>query len=664
MSETDYKYSMSMDMNVLNHLGLNLYSNTSAVVSEVVANSWDADSSKVEITLEPDKIIIKDNGCGMNLQDINQKYLCVGHQKRIKDAVTPKYKRHVMGRKGIGKLSLFSIANDITILTNKDGEKNALRMTTTALVDVVKQNKTYHPEELDIELVDFESNGTTIILKDLKKSRTTALTNYLKRRIARRFSIISKEDSFEVSVNGELITNEDRAYLSKAQFLWYYLKPAEGEKKAQTSDYYLDQCKDSVLNKSFSRDNSFYIDGKKVNIYGWIATSTEPGVLKDESENINRIAIMVRGKMAKEDILPKIESTGLYTKYIFGEIHADFLDDDDMDDIATSSRQDFFDDDVRYVKLLDFIKSEMANIRSIWEEHRGNIGTEEACKYTVINSWYKGLGPDDQKSAKKLFGKINQLTVSSEEKKSLFKHSILAFDSLKLKNELSTLDRIGSENIDAFIQLVGRLDDIEATYYYQIVRQRLAVIQQMKNAVSTGELEKVIQHLLAENLWLLDPSWDRGTESPLVEEAIKTQFDTINAGLSQEEKDARLDIRYKKASKRHVIIELKRGNRTVKSSDLLTQIMKYHSAMVKILESHQITDEPFEIIALIGKKLDGTNFNQTVFDRTVEALKCYNARIMTYDELLLNAESLYQDYLNKHREVEKLNNVLNLLDVD
>ena len=71
-----------------------------------------------------------------------------------------------------------------------------------------------------------------------------------------------------------------------------------------------------------------------------------------------------------------------------------------------------------------------------------------------------------------------------------------------------------------------------------------------------------------------------------------------------------------------------------------------------------------DCIVLIGKKLDGTNFNQTVFDRTVEALKCYNARIMTYDELLLNAESLYQDYLNKHREVEKLDNVLNLLDVD
>lgn len=109
------KYFMKMDMNVLNHLGLNLYSNTSAVISEVVANSWDADATNVAITLSEDCIVIHDDGSGMNLTDINEKYLCVGHQKRVEKAVTSKYHRSVMGRKGIGKLSLFSIANDITI---------------------------------------------------------------------------------------------------------------------------------------------------------------------------------------------------------------------------------------------------------------------------------------------------------------------------------------------------------------------------------------------------------------------------------------------------------------------------------------------------------------------------------------------------------------------
>lgn len=40
------KYTMSLSLNVLNHLGINLYSSIPAVLSEIVANSWDARTTK------------------------------------------------------------------------------------------------------------------------------------------------------------------------------------------------------------------------------------------------------------------------------------------------------------------------------------------------------------------------------------------------------------------------------------------------------------------------------------------------------------------------------------------------------------------------------------------------------------------------------------------
>ena len=40
------EYTMRLSLNVLDHLGLNLYSNIPAVISEVVANSWDADAEQ------------------------------------------------------------------------------------------------------------------------------------------------------------------------------------------------------------------------------------------------------------------------------------------------------------------------------------------------------------------------------------------------------------------------------------------------------------------------------------------------------------------------------------------------------------------------------------------------------------------------------------------
>lgn len=240
---------------------------------------------------------------------------------------------------------------------------------------------------------------------------------------------------------------------------------------------------------------------------------------------------------------------------------------------------------------------------------------------------------DDKTAAKKLFGKINQLTVEKEEKRVLFQHGVLAFESFKLKNELSQLEKISAENIAAFIEVAGRLDNIETNMYYQIVQERLAVIKKMKEVVSDGSLEKVVQEHLSKNLWLLDPSWDRGTEVPVVEQAFKTQFNIIDAGLSQEEKDARLDIRYKKASNKHLIIELKRGNRVVKSDELFSQIRKYYSATNKIMETYEMA-EPFEIIVLLGEHLDGKNYNETEYNTMKRSLKEFNCRIMYYDELL------------------------------
>lgn len=656
MSES--KFQMSINLQVLNHLGLNLYSNTSAVLSEIVANAWDADATRVEISIDGDTITIIDNGIGMNLSDINNKYLTVGYQKRSEGGLSPVLKRPVMGRKGIGKLSLFSIANVVKVYSRKNNETNGFEIDTNSLKAAIETNDTYYPKELPVDDISFEGNGTHIILNDLKKKRTATLAMHLRQRLARRFAIIGEKNNFEVLINGKEITISDRNYLSKAQCVWMYLPE---ENPQEYKEDLTNQTKESKIKLVKDRPSTIVISGEKYKITGWIATCSEPNEL-DDDENLNRIVIMVRGKMAKEDVFSEIGATSLYSKYVFGELSADFLDLDDEADITTSSRQDFFEDDARYIALKEFIKGELSTIRSDWEEARSNAGVTEACKYVVVSDWYNDLQGDDRKSAKKLFGKINQLTIDNDEKKELFKHSVLAFESFKLKNELSQLEKISADNIAVFLEVAGRLDNIEATMYYQIVRERLAVIQKMKDVVSDGSLEKVVQEHLSKNLWLLDPSWDRGTEAPIVEQAFKTQFDIIDAELTQEEKDARLDIRYKKASNKHLIIELKRGNRVVKTDELSAQVRKYYSATTKIMATQKMT-EPFEIIVLLGQHLDGNNFNETVYEATKRSLSEYKCRIMYYDELLRNAEILYSDFLEKNKGLSNLSNLINELDI-
>ena len=50
----DSRYRMRISLNVLNHMGLYLYSNTPAVVAEAIANAWDADATKVHVELDAD----------------------------------------------------------------------------------------------------------------------------------------------------------------------------------------------------------------------------------------------------------------------------------------------------------------------------------------------------------------------------------------------------------------------------------------------------------------------------------------------------------------------------------------------------------------------------------------------------------------------------------
>lgn len=654
----EHKYEMTVNLQVINHLGLNLYSNTSAVLSEAVANSWDADATSVDITVGIDTITISDNGCGMNVDDINNKYLTVGYQKRLSCARTPSHNRLVMGRKGIGKLSLFSIAKEITILSVKDGEKNALRISTDVLLEAIKTNGNYYPEELDVNTVDFTHNGTKIILSNLKK-RTATLSTHLRQRIARRFSVIDGSQQFAITINGEAVTASDRNYLSKAQCLW--IIPPTGQDATIFVQNIEAQCNPEKLKQKYTLPVLEPVSPGCM-ITGWLATVPTPSELTDD-ENINRIVIIVRGKMAKEDILPELSSTALYTKYLMGEIYADFLDEDDNDDIATSNRQDFFEDDERYKFLISTLQSYIQRVRSDWEEFRSEAGTENACRYEVVRSWYDDLRGDDKSSAKKLFGKINQLTVDEDEKRSLFKHGVLAFESCKLRHELSALDSVEAEDVDAFLRVAGRLDSIEASMYYEIVTERLAVIKRMREVTTDGSLERVIQEHLGKNLWLFDPSWDRGTETPQVEISIKTYFDGIFEKFTQEEKESRFDIAFKKVSNKHIVIELKRGNRTLKRQELYEQISKYSEAMEKALTATCPGDQ-YEIIVLLGKPVEGWDLTSSSYQRFIDSLSAYKCRIMYYSELLANAENMYKDFLEKNEESSVLGALIQRIDED
>ncbi len=646
-------YEMTLNLNILNHLGINLYSNVPAVLSEVIANAWDADADNVYIEIKEhnEEIVITDDGNGMTVKDANEKFLMVGYARREHfNGLSEKHKRPVMGRKGIGKLSLFSIAEIIQVFSIRSGEKHGFEMNLCNVKKCIENKEsTYNPAKLDHFPQDLTC-GTRIIISSLRKSfKQTA--KHLKRRLARRFSFTGSGHEFNIYINNELVQATDRDYFHKVEFLWTY---------DDQNNYYRQQCK----NCKHSEPRDFHTYQNQFPVRGWIATCEKSGTLNDSEtgDNLNRIVILVRNKVAQEDILIQFNESGVYSSFLFGEIHADFLDEDGKEDIATSSRQQIREDDERYMELKDFIKRELKSIQGKWTQLRNDSGTEKAIEIPAVKDWYNNLGSDSKKKAKSLFGKINRLTIDSpKDRKSLLKHAILAFENLSIKENLDTLDSLEGSSFQEFIEIFKNIDDIEATWYRQIVMSRIEVIESLQKKVNDNEKEKILQTHLYTHLWLLDPSWERADSNAFMEKRVTDEFEMINANLSEEEKKGRVDIKYKTYAGKHVIIELKRAGRAISSYDMERQVDKYKKALRKILDNSGKTQEPIEIVCIIGKQL--TNWQSAEErDEGERSLAVKNIRVVFYNELIDQASKGYNAFLEKNKEGNRIFKLIQEID--
>ena len=662
------RYKMSISLNVLNHLGLNLYSNTPAVIAEVIANAWDADATevKVDFDIQQKTITVTDNGHGMDVNDINDKYLHVGYQKRdrkVADFRTPGG-RKPMGRKGIGKLSLFSIANKIFVYTRKKGGKNEAFLMDAEEIKEVIQNEDpslpgeYEPEQIDFD-ADIKTQGTVIKIAALKKMRLTkASISGLRKRIARRFGIIDDPLGFRILVNGDEVNFSDRDYFHKARFLFQY-----GDHDYAQYCQKLDIDDDTKKKMCFERPCRFDREGKateagEYEVSGWIGVARRSNDLEDQGEgdNLNKITIVVRGKVAQEDILNELRMGSIISKYIYGEIYADFLDEDDEDDIATSSRQRLFEDDPRYIATKKFIDNEMRQIRTVTDKLKEKKGLAVAISSNpFIEEWYDGLRPRSlQESASKIFAVIDQASVDEAYKQNLYADGILAFETLKMNHALKKLETVDASNLDEFLSYLSDVDAIEAARYHEIVQERLDVIKQLRDKVAENEQEKVLQEYIFDRLWLLDPAWERTTEYKYMEQTLQRAVD----GITKKNKYVRTDIRYRRVSRAHVIIELKKPERSLEKTDIESQIKKYINAVKLELEkdpneSHFL----IESFCIVNRLPRGWN-NPETRKADEDSLKIFRIRVLTYTELINNAFSAYSKFIEASEPVTELRTLL------
>ena len=661
-------FTMTVDMAVLESLGINLYSNAAAVLSELVANAYDADATLVEIewNIDESMVIVKDDGCGMTERQLDKRFLTTGYQKRVAEGErSTKWERPFMGRKGIGKLSVFSIADEILVYSKRNRKSTGCKILADKLKKHIRDGKIYHPGRIDVP-DEFDTQGTTIVLKQLKSKRVKLTAAALRKRLARRFDVIDQtpreEGGFKISIDGNQLTFTDREEFKRLEYLWEFGKPSlpdDGFPK---------------LVKRFVLENDTVDRQEDWKVQGWIGTAQNPSDLSEDEEagSLKNIMILARKRPIHEGIIDKLDFSRVFGNYVTGQIEADFLDVGNKDDIATSDRQRLIEDDPRVTALQQFLREAFYKASEKWTTERPKRKAADAYKeYPQLKEWRDGLEKSQRTAADKMIGTIASLPMEKRNERSnrvtLYRSGVLAFARIGLRNSAEDLQRLSTVSSDELLRFLGAQGEYEASLWADILRGRVEGIQKLDDLVEQVVYEKKVRNFLYDNLWLLDPGWERATGSAAMEKSLrKIEPDILAVDRKGKEIKGRIDIRYRNVSGSHVIVELKRPKRKESIGELIKQGTKYYSALKSVLRTQQRENQGISVVFVMSDDPIVRTEHKFASDADYidHQMNPIGGRIVKYGALVANARSQYEEYLQASDKASELEALLASLEDD
>jgi hypothetical protein len=537
----------------LEHLGSQLYKRRDAAIAELIANSWDAEATTVAVVVpetseyDPNssELSLTDTGVGMSAAQVEDQYLVIGRNRR-EDQPNPSA-RKVMGRKGIGKLAGFGIATEVELITWQQGRASRVVMPIEKLkrapgrldtVDLFGEEDISPPPDVASE------SGSRVILRGLRHV-TPMDPSTLRESLARRFSRTVR-GTMSISVNGEEV--------QEAQVDLEQRVPEEG----------------------WLEEN---VDGNPVRFfYGFSRRLLKPAERRG-------FVIYVHGKTAQAPpYFFDVEgtATGQHgTRYLFGEIEADFLDDgiSDEGDVMSTDRQEIDWDNPVTVGLKSWgdqlTRRALRELRQLREDRSEEWVLEEPVLQSRIaglskparervTSWVRVLGRSDNAERERVIRLADGL--------------VAAFEYQHFHDLLEEIEEV-SEDPDQLGELVYRMlswKTLESRALLEVVQGRLEIIDKFHRMVAEDvpEVAAVVgmenmHDLLTSFPWLIHPEWQTFEHERRIDSLLRDWMDK-EPGLDRERVDflALSDVRTLK------VVEIKRP-RAVLSLDEYQRLQRY-----------------------------------------------------------------------------------------
>lgn len=616
MENNTKKLEFTFEIGTIDHLGVKLYSTIPPMIAELISNAWDADAHNVYLYFNsnnPKSIIVRDDGSGMDFDELNEKFLKIGRNRRIAtNSDRTLGDRPVLGKKGLGKLSMFGIGKRITISTIKDGKKNSFIMDYEE-IKRRSQEKKYEPEVIDFEISTPERTGTEIRIDNLARQTGFDL-HAIRRNILNRFSIFSSDFIVHINDDENLRIDQNGIITENHQFKWEFPNDFCNEQKS--------------LQELFDF-------GKNNGINGTIYTSATPLSKKQQG-----IVLFSRGKLVQESMSFSERANDNFFQYMAGSFSVDFIDESPEVDNCSTDRKSLAWDTYENTDL-DLLKQLLEKVVSItqnkWRQSRKEAKKQRIKERGInLDQWIDNLNPAEKPLARKIVDAIlENENISDDAVGNYISYIRDMYGFTGFQDFTAKLDELGVLGNEHAIKLLTDWSEIEAKEYAKISMGRIKTIEQFDKYIKDNASEnKVIQKFLEEFPWLLDPKMEKFEREVTYTDLLKRTFSDDN----ELESNRRIDFLCTKSSGVVHVIELKRPNikLTVKQ---IQQIAEYVEFIKK--QFPQSTDK-------IKGYLISDNMTYEPGAETVrKALESEDIFIKSYSDLLAEAR-LYNDELYKH----------------
>ncbi|MFC9998116.1 ATP-binding protein [Nocardia sp. NPDC127526] len=506
----DHKYTMRISRLAIDKLGIRLYDRVSAVLAELIANSYDADATEVAVELpwgvtltgniraadEPAyRIVVSDNGHGMTAEEINEHYLMVGSDRRVRTGsdLSRERRRPVMGRKGIGKLAAFGICRTIEVISagSHPGDYTDLGWPVSHLIMDLDEMLTdterdYYPKPGAMDGTFTARRGTTVILSNFFRKRVNTGTE-LNRQLASRFGIERADWRVEV-------------------------RNSNGRESFTLSDLPIDVMEETRIDTARVpvRFGHQYLP-----VSGWIAYSKQP--YRDEA--MAGVRIYARGKIVAQtrDFGIPAGFTGEFKlrSYLVGAINVDWLDDDE--DLVRSDRQDIIWNSPRGEALANWGQALIKEIGRLGEKSIRRRVWEEFVERSRLHETLEAIAPGDRMFRDSVV-EAARILVAHKDRASLddpahIQNMLrLALSLGPQRSLLETLKEIAEDGedpeLDVVVALFERARVAEIYSLGQIASERVAVVDRLRALIDDRRsLERPFQELIESAPWLLAPEW-------------------------------------------------------------------------------------------------------------------------------------------------------------